>query len=171
MRFHLVDRITQVKAATSITTIKNLTRAEEYLAEHFPAFPVLPGVLMIEAVTQAAGWLVRLTEDFARPMVLLREVKAVRFGQFLAPGRCLEIHCEWAGEQEGRVTVKAKGTVDGQSSLAARVVVEGFRLADQDANRAAEDERMRQRQREWYRRLVATECPVGYRGTVHAIDG
>ena len=45
--------------------VKNLSLAEEYLSDHFPGFPVMPGVLMLEALTQAGAWLVRELEDFA----------------------------------------------------------------------------------------------------------
>ena len=57
MRFTLVDRILELQAGQEITAVKNLSLAEEYLADHFPLFPVLPGVLMLEAMTQAGAWL------------------------------------------------------------------------------------------------------------------
>ena len=52
MRFALVDRIVSLERGESISTVKNLSLAEEYLADHFPGFPVLPGVLMLEALVQ-----------------------------------------------------------------------------------------------------------------------
>ena len=54
MRFVLIDRITEINPGQSLTAVKNLSLAEEYLADHFPGFPVMPGVLMLEALTQAA---------------------------------------------------------------------------------------------------------------------
>ena len=53
MRFTLIDRITELKPGVSITAVKGLTLAEEYLQDHFPRFPVMPGVLMLEAMFQA----------------------------------------------------------------------------------------------------------------------
>ena len=64
MRFVLIDRIQEIVPGQSLTAVKNLSLAEEYLADHFPGFPVMPGVLMLEAMTQSAAWLVRSTEDF-----------------------------------------------------------------------------------------------------------
>ena len=67
MRFTLVDRIVALEPGKTITAVKNLSLAEEYLADHFPGFPVLPGVLMLEAMTQAAAWLVHPESRQAMP--------------------------------------------------------------------------------------------------------
>ena len=77
MRFMLIDRIVELQSGTKITAVKNLTMAEEYLADHFPHFPVMPGVLMLEAMTQAGAWLVRHSEDFAHTMVVLKQINNV----------------------------------------------------------------------------------------------
>ena len=61
MRFTLIDRILTLEPGRSITAIKNVSLAEEYLADHFPGFPVLPGVLMIAAMVPAVSWLLRKT--------------------------------------------------------------------------------------------------------------
>jgi len=52
--------------------------AEEYLADHFPTFPVLPGVLLLEGLIESASWLVREAEDFAHSMVLLEQARTVQ---------------------------------------------------------------------------------------------
>src|SRR5690349_1993879 len=62
MRFTLIDRIVELEPGARIKAIKALSMAEEYLGDHFPKFPVLPGVLMLEALTQAGAWLVRSSE-------------------------------------------------------------------------------------------------------------
>ena len=78
MRFTLLDRVVAIEPGKSITAIKTLTLSEEYLADHFPRFPVMPGVLMLEAMTQAAAWTIRLGEDFAHSIVVLRSAKNVK---------------------------------------------------------------------------------------------
>ena len=64
MRFTLIDRIVDFQPGVRITAVKSLTMAEEYLADHFPNFPVMPGVLMLEAMTQASAWLIRAERGF-----------------------------------------------------------------------------------------------------------
>ena len=64
---------------------------EEYLADHFPEFPVLPGVFMLEAATQAGAWLLRLSEDFAHSIISLKEAKNVKYADFVPPGQTLEV--------------------------------------------------------------------------------
>ena len=61
MRFTFVDRVMELQPGVKITTVKCLSLAEEYLADHFPRFPVMPGVLMLEAMTEAQRWLIRAT--------------------------------------------------------------------------------------------------------------
>ena len=76
MRFTLIDRIVELEPGVQITAVKNLTMAEEYLADHFPHFPVMPGVLMLEAMTQAAAWLARAREVTC--LELAAQVKAAK---------------------------------------------------------------------------------------------
>ncbi|MEM8865751.1 MAG: beta-hydroxyacyl-ACP dehydratase, partial [Planctomycetota bacterium] len=62
MRFWLLDAIEEVSPDERLVAVKNVSYSEEYLQDHFPEFPVLPGVFMLEAATQAAAWLLRLTD-------------------------------------------------------------------------------------------------------------
>ncbi len=56
MKFNLVDQVLE-KSKDHIVTVKQVSQAEEYLADHFPTFPILPGVMMLEAMVQAASTL------------------------------------------------------------------------------------------------------------------
>src|SRR3972149_10441021 len=89
MRFSLIDRIDELEPAERIAAVKTLSMAEEYVADHFPGFPVMPGVLMLEAMAEAGAWLVRAQEDFAHSMVVLRKASNVKYGQFVEPGAAL----------------------------------------------------------------------------------
>ena len=112
MRFTLIDRIVDFEPGVRITAVKSLTMAEEYLADHFPNFPVMPGVLMLEAMTQASAWLVRLSEDFAHSMVTLKQAGNVKYGQFVEPGQTLTVTAEILSQD--RRGNEAEGPGDGR---------------------------------------------------------
>lgn len=92
MHFTLVDRVLEY-SPTRIVTIKNVSAAEEYLQDHFPTFPVLPGVLMLEAMVQAA----RALTDREHPragLLVLGGVRALKYGRFVRPGASLRVIAE-----------------------------------------------------------------------------
>src|ERR671937_2521485 len=94
MRFNLVDRILEVEPGRMLRAYRNLTSGEEYLADHFPTFPVMPGVLMLQTLVEAGSWLLRLSEDFRHSVIVLREAKNVKYGSFMEPGRQLDLEVE-----------------------------------------------------------------------------
>ena len=140
MRFILVDRIVEIEPGVRITTIKNLTMAEEYLSDHFPSFPVMPGVLMLEAMTQAGAWLVRHDEDFAHSMVLLKQAINVKYGQFVEPGQTLSVTAEILDNTENEAKLKVAGSIDGRTTVSGRLVLSKYNLADADPSRERIDE-------------------------------
>jgi 3-hydroxyacyl-[acyl-carrier-protein] dehydratase len=130
MQFTLIDRILELEPGVKITAVKGLTMAEEYLADHFPRFPVMPGVLMLEAMTQASAWLVRLSEDFAHSIVVLKQANNVKYGQFVEPGQTLCVTAEILKDSDQETTLKVRGTVDGRTTVSARLVLAKYNLAD-----------------------------------------
>lgn len=130
MRFSLIDRIVELEPGSHITAIKSLTMAEEYLGDHFPNFPVMPGVLMLEALTQAGAWLIRVTDDFAHSMVVLKQANNVKYAQFVEPGQTLTVKVEIAKMNEGEVRLKGIGTVNGRLTVGARLTLARYNLAD-----------------------------------------
>jgi len=130
MRFELLDRILELQPGKRIVALKNLTMAEEYLGDHFPHFPVMPGVLMLEAMTQASAWLTRVTEDFAHSMVLLRKANNVKYGSFVEPGHSLTVTAELLKLTDDEARLKATGTIDGRVSVAGRLTLVRYNLAD-----------------------------------------
>lgn len=139
MRFSLVDRITSLVPGESVAAVKNLSLAEEYLADHFPGFPVMPGVMMVESLVQAGAWLMRATEDFRYSTVLLKQARAVRFNNFVTPGKTLEVALSVHERGEREWVLKANGTVDGTSAVNARLTLEQFNLADTNPQMAESD--------------------------------
>jgi 3-hydroxyacyl-[acyl-carrier-protein] dehydratase len=130
MRFALIDRIIELEPGQRIMAIKSLSMAEEYLADHFPHFPVMPGVLMLESMVQAGAWLVRYTEDFAHSMVVLKEAVNVKFAHFLQPGQIMAVTAEVLKLGDRETKLKAQGTVDGRVIVSTRLTLRQSNLTD-----------------------------------------
>jgi 3-hydroxyacyl-[acyl-carrier-protein] dehydratase len=144
MRFSLIDRIVELEPCVRITAVKTLTMTEEYLADHFPRFPVMPGVLMLESLTQTGAWLVRISEDFAHSIVVLKQANNVKYAQFVEPGQTLSVTAEVLKFDEGEVKLKAYGTMGGRIILTARLALACYNLADANPQYLATDAAMRQ---------------------------
>ncbi len=142
MRFHLVDRILEVQPGRSLRAVKNLTLGEEYLADHFPTFPVMPGVLMLQALVEAGAWLLRATDDFRYSVIVLREAKGVKYGSFMEPGRQMSITVELTDHDGGAATMKGKGESDGQTTVSAKLTLARYNLRDRDPALQAVDEEL-----------------------------
>lgn len=153
MKFCLVDRITSISAGDSISTIKNVSLAEEYLQDHFPGFSVLPGVMMVEAMVQSCAWLSRVTDDFQYSTLLLKQAKAVKFNNFLKPGQTLCVTATMKKNEDSTATFQASGTVDDQSAVSARLVLSKQNLKDHRADMSSADERVLQSMQELYAQI------------------
>jgi 3-hydroxyacyl-[acyl-carrier-protein] dehydratase len=169
MRFSLLDRVLEINPGRSITAVKAVTLAEEYLSDHFPRFPVLPGVFMLEALTQAAAWTIRLGEDFAHSIVVLRSARNVKYGDFVEPGKTLTVAVEVLSQDEAITKVKATGRVGERTSLTARLTLERYNMADRSPNGAALDARVRSEMRRlWSVLYPAPRQAGGQRGVSYA---
>jgi 3-hydroxyacyl-[acyl-carrier-protein] dehydratase len=142
MRFNLVDRILEVQPGKAIRAAKYLTLGEEYLADHFPRFPVMPGVLMLQTLVEAGAWLWRITDDFRHSVIVLREAKNVKYGTFMEPGRCLNITAELIESSERLATFKGKGEVEGNATVSARFALAGYNLQERNAALKTRDEQL-----------------------------
>ena len=143
MRFNLIDRIDGWEAGKSLRAAKFLAMGEEYLADHFPTFPVMPGVLMLQATVEAAAWLWRATSDFKHPVIVLRELRMVKYGSFMQPGRRMDVTAELAKDHGDTAEFKAKGTNDaGETTVSAQFTLHGYALASRSAAGAATDENL-----------------------------
>ncbi|MHC4611778.1 MAG: 3-hydroxyacyl-ACP dehydratase FabZ family protein [Planctomycetota bacterium] len=144
MRFGLVDRVVEVVPGERIIAVKAVSLSEEYLADHFPTFPVLPGVLMLEALVEAARWLAGASEDFAHSLMLLREAKNVTYKSFVKPGQTLrvEVHCRRLAQGESDFT--GTGYCTEREVVKARFSLTHWNLADTSPELAPVDRRLRE---------------------------
>jgi 3-hydroxyacyl-[acyl-carrier-protein] dehydratase len=155
MRFHLIDRILELEPAKRIRAVKNLTLGEEYLADHFPTFPVMPGVLMLQTLVEGSAWLLRATEDFQYSVIVMRDARNVKYGNFMQPGNSMTITVEAAEFAPGNplATFKGKAEMDGSSTVSAKFAVMRYNLRDRDPGLQSADERIIAELRSHYRIL------------------
>ena len=139
MRFILIDKVVSLEPGKEIKTVKSVSLAEEYLADHFPTFPVLPGVLLLEGLIESASWLVRQTENFAHSMILLEEARNVKYKSFLAPGGQVEYTVKAKAIEENISSFSGFGLRAGERIVEARFGLRHFNLADEDSAMAGVD--------------------------------
>ncbi|UCF33180.1 MAG: beta-hydroxyacyl-ACP dehydratase [Phycisphaerales bacterium] len=132
MRFALIDGIVELVPRERIVAVKAVSLAEEYLADHFPTFPVLPGVLILEAMAEAAAYLVYQAEDFASSVILLRRAKNVTYKGFVKPGRLLRVEIACRRLARGESDFAGAGFCDDQEVVKARFSLVHYNLKDRD---------------------------------------
>src|SRR5450432_2176882 len=125
--FLLVDRIVEIEAER-IVGIKNVTANEPFFMGHFPDFPVMPGVMIVEAMAQTAGILVlKSIPDRDQKLVLLVSVDGARFRKPVVPGDQLRLEMH---------VIRRKGTV---AKMAGKAYVEGVLVAEAEVMCKLED--------------------------------
>jgi 3-hydroxyacyl-[acyl-carrier-protein] dehydratase len=143
MRFHLIDRIDAHEPGKFLRGCKFLALGEEYLADHFPRFPVMPGVLMLHALAEAGAWLWRATTGYRHPVIVLRDVRNVKYGGFMVPGRRMDVAVDLVKTEGNTAAFRGKGTDDGgQQTVAAQFVLHGYGLADRGPAGAAAEAKL-----------------------------
>jgi 3-hydroxyacyl-[acyl-carrier-protein] dehydratase len=156
MRFWLLDKIRSFQPDSELSAIKNVTLTEEYLGDHFPEFPVLPGVFMLEAATQAGAWLLRLSENFAHSVISLKEAKNIKYADFVAPGQTLEVTVSMLKKDDRLATFKVDGRVGDRPTLTGRIVLQRYNLVDRDSALRDIDEKIIQHFRRTQKLLLPT---------------
>ncbi len=157
MKFLLIDRILELDPPRRIVSSKALSLAEEYLADHFPTYPVMPGVLMVEAAVQSAAWLVRVSLGFTKSLVLLSELKNVTYKSFVAPGHTLQLEVVARGIEEAGSEFDCRGVSDGRDMVKARLKLRHLNLADKNPLLADVDARLIDEARKQFELLGGTK--------------
>ena len=130
MKFNLVDQVIE-QGEGRIVTIKELSKEEWFLRDHFPSFPIMPGVLMLESMVQAASALLyqgggqeESGQDGGR--LVLGEVKAVKYGAMVKPGDTLRVEVDVIKIlEDGSFKCKGKGIVTGKDHKEEQTAVAG----------------------------------------------
>ena len=122
--FLLLDRVTAFEANQTLTAIKNVTMNEPFFQGHFPGFPVMPGVLITEALAQACGTLAILSEGGRndKEIYFFAGIDNARFKRQVIPGDQLEFEVELLQSKRGIGKFKAVAKVDGQVAAEAEIM-------------------------------------------------
>jgi len=130
MRYLLIDRVLEWEPGQRMKGLKNVTMSEDFLDYHFPKNPVMPGVLLLEALAQLAGWLTAVSSDFSN-WFLLQRVERCMFYGFAFPGDTVEITVELkTGGSAGAQVFAGLCTVGGKRKIVTEFAGEIVPLAE-----------------------------------------
>lgn len=119
VKFDLIDQVVS-RDAHSLSAVKNVSAAEEYLDDHFPGFPILPGVMMLEALVQAARHFAAGADDPPPRPLVIAEVRNVRYAGMVRPGETLAVEVTLRKRDGHRYDFQGTGTVGGRVAVQGR---------------------------------------------------
>ncbi len=121
--FLLVDRVVECVPGDHIIAYKNVSINEPFFQGHFPGAPVMPGVLILEALAQAGGLLALsdATESLENKLFLFTGLEGVKFRRQVVPGDRLELHCSNIRRKLQLCRMDAKALVDGKVAAVAQI--------------------------------------------------
>ncbi|HEU5069706.1 MAG TPA: 3-hydroxyacyl-ACP dehydratase FabZ family protein [Verrucomicrobiae bacterium] len=129
MRFILVDEILELVPGRRVRACKRIAPDEDYFADHFPGFPVVPGVLLTEMMGQAAAKCL-LVEPGERGRPMLAQIKSASFRDWVRPGQTVTLLAEVRANRPQFATVACQAEVEGRPVAAAELLF-SFVAADQ----------------------------------------
>lgn len=140
--FLLIDRVVEIERMKKIVALKNVTVNEPFFQGHFPGFPIMPGVLIVEAMAQAGGTLL-LTEieDRDNKLMVFTGIEKARFRRPVMPGDQLRIEVEVLVWRRTAVRMGGKAFVNGKRVCEATISCQLVdRSRSKNSSDAAEDE-------------------------------
>jgi 3-hydroxyacyl-[acyl-carrier-protein] dehydratase len=112
--FLLVDRVVELEPGQRATGIKNVTANEEYFQGHFPDYPVMPGVLIVEAIAQVGAVALLSLNEYEGKIAFFAGIDKVRFKRQVKPGDTLRLEVELKQVRRGIGSGEGVATVDGE---------------------------------------------------------
>jgi len=137
--FFLLDRIVEWDPGKRIVGLKNVTINEPFFMGHFPGYPIMPGVLIVEALAQAGGFLALKAMDNEGYMAFFAGIDNCKFRRPVVPGDQLRLECAVIGHKGLVWKVHGEATVDGviavKADLTASLVARGNEGSGEGAKR------------------------------------
>jgi len=119
MRYLLIDHITEYRPDELIRGIKNVAMSEDFLEFHFPKNPIMPGVMLLEALVQLSGWLQAVSSDFSSWLLVTKVIKS-NFYSFALPGDQVELEVQRIHDENPDLNLyRGIGTVKGKKKIVA----------------------------------------------------
>ena len=119
--FLLVDKVLELEEGKRIKAIKNVSANEPFFQGHFPSYPVMPGVLIVEALAQASGICVSVGDENKDKLGLFAGIDKVKFKRQVVPGDVLILESEILLNKMGVVKANVKATVDGEVAVVGEI--------------------------------------------------
>ena len=131
--FLMIDRIVEIERKKRIVAIKNVTMNEPFFQGHFPGIPVMPGVLVVEAIAQAGGTLL-LPEvpDRDKLLIMFTSIERAKFRRPVVPGDQLRIEIDVLNWKPRRAKMEGRAMVDGKLACEATVMCQLIPKAAQE---------------------------------------
>ena len=122
--FLMVDRVTALQLNESISGIKNVTANEPYFMGHFPNKPIMPGVMIIEALAQISGILAKQSyADCKERIFYLAAINSAKFKRIVTPGDTLLLDAQIIKQRRSMWKFETKAVVDGSLACSAEIMI------------------------------------------------
>ncbi len=129
MRFLLVDSILELETGSRAVALKNISMSEDFLADHFPDRPIMPGVLILESLVQLADWVVRDASDFAK-IGVASGFDRIKFRRVARPGDQLRLEVGLSSSDGGTHEFRGKAYSGSELAATANITMVEAPLAD-----------------------------------------